>query len=241
MTDGSAAHFYGGDELETMGLMANYRKWILSLSRKPVAGRVLEIGAGIGSFTGDFLRDSAITEMVVIEPDARLAETLRRRLGPDPRLHVIVAPVERALAALPEGHFDAIVMINVLEHIEDDVAALAGLRDKLRSGGTFYVFVPALQWLYSDLDRKIGHFRRYARDMLAERARTAGYRVLDCRYADVIGTLPWLFFNKWLGATTIKPGFARTYDAIFVPVGRTIEGVVAPPFGKNLAITLMRA
>ena len=63
--------------------------------------------------------------------------------------------------AIDDGPYDSVVMINVLEHVEDDVAALHDAWKALRPGGRLILWVPAMEWLYSDLDRRIGHHRRY--------------------------------------------------------------------------------
>ena len=67
-----------------------------------------------------------------------------------------------------------IYAINVIEHIADDVAALAQLRELLRPGGKLVIFVPAFPMLYSEMDRRIGHFRRYRLTALASATERAG-------------------------------------------------------------------
>lgn len=132
------------------------------------------------------------------------------------------------------GTFDAAVMVNVLEHIEHDRFALAELARIVRPGGHVLIFVPALSLLMSQLDRDLGHFRRYHRKELRAKMRAAGLRVLTCRYFDLPGAVPWLVINRLLGATSFNPRLVWLYERAIVPVARGVEAVIPPPFGKNL-------
>jgi SAM-dependent methyltransferase len=78
---------------------------------------------------------------------------------------------------LPSATFDGIVLLNVLEHIEDDHGALRQVRRMLKPGGTFVVEVPAGPGLYDPFDRLVGHFRRYRMPDLVEKIREAGMEV----------------------------------------------------------------
>jgi SAM-dependent methyltransferase len=131
--------------------------------------------------------------------------------------------------------FDSVVYVNVLEHIEDDRAELALAHRALRPGGHLLVYVPALSFLYSDLDRSVGHFRRYQKKQLVGLARQSGFTVVSARYFDMLGILPW-FVVYVLLKKTIRPGDVSLYDRLVVPVMRSLEGIIAPPIGKNLLL-----
>jgi 2-polyprenyl-3-methyl-5-hydroxy-6-metoxy-1,4-benzoquinol methylase len=73
----------------------------------------------------------------------------------------------------PDGEFDSIVMINVLEHLRDDAGVLRSLSGNLAPDGRLVVYVPALNTLYGDWDDSIGHFRRSSRDQLERTMRAA--------------------------------------------------------------------
>src|SRR5690242_15862306 len=85
--------------------------------------------------------------------------------------------------------FDSVVYVNVLEHIEDHAAELLRIRAALRPGGHAFIFVPALQWLYSRLDRQVGHFRRYHKAPLAKLIAGSGLSLVNLRYFDAAGVL----------------------------------------------------
>lgn len=78
-----------------------------------------------------------------------------------------------------DGSFDMIVLLDVLEHVEDDIAALERIRAKLAPGGRVLVTVPALPWLWSEHDETHHHFRRYTRATLRRSAEAAGLRIVE--------------------------------------------------------------
>ena len=79
---------------------------------------------------------------------------------------------------VPRRSFDTVVCSNLLEHIEEDGAALAGMRDVLIPGGRVVLIVPALQSLYGSIDRAIHHHQRYSRDGLVRRVESSQMLVL---------------------------------------------------------------
>ncbi len=223
---------YIGDDLEALAGLANYRSWILSEFTPYLRGRVVEIGAGIGSFSLGILDFAARLEL--IEPAPQLFAELRRKFGDREHVAVRQLTAEQWAAETPAGGCDAVVMINVLEHIEQDRAVAERIFQALAPGGHFLVFVPALMALMSNLDRKYGHFRRYTRDGLAAMLAEVGFEVGRAQYFDALGMLPWLIVNTWLGQTRINPRLAALYDAVGVPLTRGLERIVAPPAGKNV-------
>ena len=97
-----------------------------------------------------------------------------------------------------ESQYESIVMINVLEHLADDRAALQSLGGALTPGGRLVVYVPAFMLLYSKFDREIGHYRRYRRPALSHLFEDTGFRVVESRYVNSIGALGWFVYCRVL-------------------------------------------
>ena len=159
------AYHYVGDELDLFAGASHWKEYVRYCLMPHIRGSVLEVGAGIGGTT-TFLRPGDHRDWRCLEPDPKLAaileETLRQnwpRFEPD----VLVGSIE-ALAG--EQNFDTILYIDVLEHIEDDRAELARAAALLASRGRLVVLSPAHNYLFSEFDRAIGHFRRYNRKLL---------------------------------------------------------------------------
>ena len=223
---------YDGNDLEALSVLKNYQDWIFARVAPWLGGTAAELGAGIGSFSA-MLADR-VESLDAIEPSAALHARLKQNAGALGNVRVLTHTAESWLAAAPPAHYDCVVMINVLEHIRDDAAVLDGIFAALRPGGRLIVFVPALQFLFSNIDRQVGHFRRYERAALKSVLTGAGFRIADLRFFDILGILPWLVMNTWLGKTELNPGMVGLYDRIGVPATRAFESIVTPPIGKNL-------
>jgi len=231
-------HGYEGSDLEAMVEAAAYHRWIRDEIAPYLGPRVAEIGAGRGTFSRLLLEVPAVRTLLAVEPAAAMHAHLRAALGADPRvraLHGTLADVADEVA----GTLDAVLYVNVLEHVRDDAGELARARRALRPGGHLVVFVPALRWLYADFDASVGHHRRYHRAPLAALAGDAGLTVVRARYFDVAGVLPWLVAMRWL-RLPLRAASVRLYDRAVVPVMRRVESVVAPPLGKNLLLVARR-
>ena len=124
--------------------------------------RMLDFGAGTGTFA-KLLRTKGI-DVVCVEPDTHLAEGLIR----DGFLTF------NDLSDVPDGSFEFILTLNVLEHVEDDRTSFRQLASKLAKGGRLLVYVPAFQILWTTLDERLKHYRRYRRAGL-ERLATVGW------------------------------------------------------------------
>lgn len=92
--------------------------------------------------------------------------------------------------------FDTIVMIDVLEHIENDQEVLSHIKEKLNTNGRLVILVPAYQFLYGKRDKSIGHFRRYTRKELVSKLEDAGFKVKESRYWNMLGILPYFAAEK---------------------------------------------
>jgi len=227
-------HDYSGDEFAALAGMPNYYDWILSHFDPHLGGRAVEFGAGIGTFSAAIV--PAVESLELVEPSPRLAQALNERFADAAKVTVSTSTFEASVAQMPDGSRDSAVMVNVLEHIEDDGAALRDLFRILAPGGRLLLFVPALPALYSEFDRRVGHFRRYRLKPLRRAVASSGFEIVVGRYFDSVGALSWWLINKVARATTINSGLASLYDRAFVPPLRFLEGVVAPPVGKNIVI-----
>jgi SAM-dependent methyltransferase len=219
---------YSGSALLLAGERAlkNYNTWIVSQFVRQYAAlqatSVLDFGAGTGSLCVIFRKMTGVTP-ATLEIDRRQREILKTR-GFDPFATIDDIP----------GRFDLIYTSNVLEHIEDDVDALKRLRDKLTPDGRIAIFVPAFNAIWTTLDDKVGHCRRYTKATLRAHLEAAGFTVEEMRYCDSIGFLLAALF-KLIGSKSGEPSeFALTvFDRVLWPVSRAVDAV-NPFFGKNV-------
>lgn len=215
-------------DLDLLRGAVRYQRWLLS-ALGPIRGDVLEIGAGSGNFTR-WLAPQA-DHVVALEPDAELAKrVIDLGFG---NVDVVTSRLE---TMAPDRTFDAAVMINVLEHIEDDTAALAALRDRLRPGGRAIVVVPAHQPLYGRLDERYHHIRRYSRRKAAAVFDRAGLAVESARYFNPLGAIGWLVFARWMASERLTPSSIWLTENIVVPLGKVLDAVRFRPFGQSVVV-----
>ena len=235
----SEKHGYAGKDLEAMSFAVNYHRWILSIFEPYLGMRVVEIGAGKGSFS-ELLLERRLESLSLVEPSTAMHQQLCRRiekLNPSVTVKTYNDVFENVAEEIrASDRPDSIIYVNVLEHIEDDVNELKIINNTLAVGGRLFIFVPALQWLHGSMDRQLGHFRRYTRTELEKKCVASGFRVMASRYFDVLGVLPWWVKYKLLRSKEMEPGAVRFYDERVVPVAKTLESNLTPPIGKNVLL-----
>jgi 2-polyprenyl-3-methyl-5-hydroxy-6-metoxy-1,4-benzoquinol methylase len=227
---------FGGADAELTNVLAdldtltgNYADWIVDLMGPHLGSRVLEVGAGHGTITAR-LADGQ-RNVIASDLSPRCVDVLHERFAARADVEVVKGD---ARAAAEGRRIDTAVLVNVLEHIPDDVQALRDLYDALQPGGTVVVFAPALPALYGAFDRRVGHCRRYRRSTLATALSRAGFDVPAAHYVNAPGTFAWWLVVRQLGGTPTQGGLAGLYDRAVVPWTRRIEAVAPPRFGQSL-------
>jgi SAM-dependent methyltransferase len=229
-------HQYAADDLETMSLAVRYQRHVFSLVRPHLGARVLEVGCGIGTMSRQILDTRRDLQLVCIEPNANCARLAGEELRGQDRVSIRMCHLEECSRSdLKHERFDTIVCVNVLEHIEDDVRALALFREVVaESGGKVLIFVPAVPHIYGPHDAALGHHRRYSKGSLATAFIAAGLGVQTMRYTNPIGLLGWMYNLYISGNTEHTSGQVRLFDQFVAPWALPLERVVTPPIGLSL-------
>lgn len=219
--------YTGLDVLETLDGATNYNALLVDLILQSAHGRrrMLDFGAGLGTFS-KLLRAKG-TEVVCVESDPYLADALARD----------GFQTFRHLNEVQDGSFEFIFALNVLEHIEDDLATTRRLAAKLKKHGRLLVYVPAFQCLWTSLDDKLKHHRRYRQAGLKRLARSTGLSVWKSRYADSVGFFAaWVF--KILGnkSGNLSARAVSLYDRYVVPLSKRSDPVLGRWIGKNVYV-----
>jgi SAM-dependent methyltransferase len=199
-----------------------YNAWVVDRASRWIRGRVLDVGAGIGTHTARLL--PLADEVVALEPEASLATLLR---DAHPELTIVEGDADSV-----EGPFDAIVCLNVLEHIPGDELTLRRFRELLAPGGALLLLVPAHPALSGSLDRAFGHQRRYTKPELEAKLETAGFETVALRHVNPAGALGWLVQARVLRREHLPRLGLAVYDRL-VPLFRAAEPLPTP-FGLSL-------
>ncbi len=159
------------------------RRIISRLLRRALSGTnnlILDVGAGTGA-TSQALREYGRVIAVDVSADAA---AIARGRGLD------VARMDAGRLAFPDARFDLVVVLDVIEHLADDAAAVRELRRVLKPGGVLLVTVPAYKWLWSSHDVANHHFRRYRSGALKRLIVDGGFDVEVCSYVMMSMVLP---------------------------------------------------
>ena len=230
---------YVGRDLEAMSFAINYHRWILQIFKPYLGTRLVEVGAGTGSFT-ELLSKHTAESLSLIEPSEAMYEMLEERVEklnyqtPVQTYNTTFRGVADQLKVAQQP--DSIIYVNVLEHISDDEDELAAVYCTLGNGGRIFIFVPALHWLFGSFDEQIGHHRRYAKTELESKCRGAGFKIIECKYFDTVGIVPWYIKYCLLRSNTMESQAVKLYDRYVVPALRVVESHVSPPIGKNVVL-----
>ena len=219
---------YVGTELDLFSHARNWKAYWSARVRPFAIGDVLEVGAGIGANTAD-LQSEGVRSWTCLEPDAQLAVRLASATARLPGCSVVTGTVRD----VAERSYDAILYIDVLEHVEDDRGEMAMAASRLRPGGRLVVLSPAHQSLYSPFDRAIGHFRRYDRRSLRA-CRPEGCSETQMLYLDSAGMLLSLANRVLLRQTMPTLQQIQVWDRMVVPLSRVIDPLLMHRAGKSI-------
>ena len=214
--------------LDALGKADAFTTWVFEQARPHLGRSVLEIGCGSGTYTR-LLAASAATVQAVEIDERFVAEAQAATRGLD---NVTVRKADAAKERYQQ-EFDTVLMLDVLEHIEDDRTLLRNLAEALRPEGRLILKVPAFPWLFGTMDQAVGHHRRYTREDLAARLVDSGFHEPEMWYFNAAAIPGW-----WLNGVVLKrvtpPASQLTWFERVLPVVKTIDRVVRPLMGLSL-------
>ena len=218
--------YSGVDILESLESAHNYNDYLTRLIRESAESTdLIDFGAGIGTFSKR-LRTAGYN-VTCVEPDP-----LQRR-----RLEEQGFDTLENITGVADNSASLVFSLNVFEHIQDDSAALREIRQKLKPGGTLLIYVPAFACLWTSLDEKLCHYRRYTKKTLRRLVEQEGFVVEDARYADSLGFIATLVFrllNKNVSALTATS--ISFYDQWLFAPSRVLDRLFGRWFGKNVYV-----
>lgn len=227
---------YEGRDLEVMSAAKNYNDWIISNCTSYFGNKIVEVGAGAGSFASAIMDSNPDSQFTLIEPSNNMFALLKTTFENNNNVSVINGFTFDLNKKIKNNSYDSYVYSNVLEHVEDDVKEMQLAYSKLKLGGHIITFSPALPFLLSDFDKSIGHYRRYTLNEMIHKMEEAGFEVVKAQYFDMFGIIPWFINFKVLKTKTMNPQAIKTYDTYFVPVLRLLESILTPFVGKNILV-----
>jgi SAM-dependent methyltransferase len=225
---------YLGGELELFANASNWKAYLADQISPFVQGRVLEVGAGIGSNIPRMFNER-VENWLAIEPDPQLSSVIEQKLalGELPRdCHVTTG----VTADLPHDQiFDSILYIDVLEHIPDDRGEIACAARHLAPGGRLIILSPAHQFLFSPFDASIGHVRRYSTRSL-KALTPPSCEVEIVRMLDSTGIIVSLANRMIMRSSLPTSAQIALWDQVFVPCSRKLDRLTGFRLGKSILL-----
>lgn len=221
---------YQGDELALFQHAKNWKKYFSRQITPYINGQVLEVGAGIGASTL-LLNNGIPVKWLLLEPDKEMSEVLETLIS-EKKLPDNCKIQTGTIDQLTEK-FDAILYIDVLEHIESDREEISKAAALLNNGGHLIVLSPAFQFLYNQFDKAIGHYRRYNKRMLRQLTPHT-LKLLHCRYYDSAG-----YFAALVNKLLLRQKYPTVKQVLFwdrwiIPVSRITDKLLFNSFGKSI-------
>lgn len=232
-------------ELDAMARAVRYQRWVIDTVAPHLGNHILEVGSGIGTMTR-WLAERAPT--IATDIDARLLSRLELAAPtwttpPEAVLEFDIIGFAQAPPVM--ASVDTVISFNVLEHIEDDEAAVCGMWRVLNQCGPadrprrLIIFVPAHQWAHGSIDLTFGHFRRYKRERLADLiARTAPSTArIHARYFNTFGLPGWYLMGKVFKKPTFgarSVGSMERLIPMFSRIDPLLHGRHDLPFGQSV-------
>ncbi len=211
---------YGGRILHDLERARRFNDWMADAIRPWIGGRVLEIGAGIGTVTAQLIpRDTYVASDV----NPNYLHYLRNFAAGKPYLRIARIDLDQAETwSEQRGKFDTVVCLNVLEHVSDPLAALRNISGALAPGGRLVLYVPGGAKRFSSLDVALGHRCRYEIEALRSELAATGFEVEHLASFNRFSVPGWWWNGKVLRRKSFTRVQLKALD-VLVPIVRRLD------------------
>ncbi len=228
---------YGSNILNDLQSARRFNQWMGDTLRPFLGDRILEIGAGIGNLTNQFIPRELY---VASDINPHYLEYMRSYAIGKPYLRVmrVDAGVAADFAGI-QGAFDTAIMINVLEHVPDEQLSLQNLRTALAPGGRVVILVPQHPGLYGSLDEVLEHRERYTSAGLRRSLETAGFEVERVFDFNRISVPAWFWNARILRRRNFARLQLKTLEVV-MPLVRALDRILPWPGISAIGIARKR-
>jgi hypothetical protein len=217
---------YPGKELEVFDQAKIFQKYIYLIIKKYLKDNILEVGAGIGSFTRSYFHNHK--NIHLSDLDQNNCNILKEKFNDND------IKIDGKKISEINLNFNTIIYLNVLEHINEDKKEIELALSRLNLGGHLIILTPAHQNLYSKFDKVIGHLRRYDAGFFSSN-NYKNAKIKKLIYLDALGYILY-FFNKIFFKEEVYPSKIKIFvwDKIFTPITIIFDYITRYKFGKNI-------
>jgi SAM-dependent methyltransferase len=226
----------GYNTLQIISRADQFNKWTYETIEPFLRGHILEIGSGLGNISKYAIMDNK--DITLSDIDSNYVRFLKERYSQEPHVSAVLeidmgnADFCNYYQTLRES-FDSIFILNVIEHVNNDAEALQNCRFLLKSGGLLIVLVPAYPLLFSNIDRALGHHRRYTSATLSALLLDQAFTIIERKYFNTLGIFGWILAGKILRSKSIKSTEMKTFNKL-VPLARWTDKLFNRSFGLSV-------
>ncbi len=208
--------------LKTVSKQDKFNAWMYSVIKPYVIGDILETGSGLGVFSEKITTDFN-GKILLSDINSGYIEELKRNFSQKENIDVKKLDLkdDNDFKNIQQK-FNTIICLNVLEHIKDDTQALKNTRSLLKPNGKLILLVPCHKFLYNNLDRGAGHFRRYNKKELIFKTERAGFKIEKIFYFNFIAMAGWFINGTLFRKKTLNRGAFKLFN-FFVPIIKPLE------------------
>jgi SAM-dependent methyltransferase len=212
--------------------LPNYYRWMTSYFLNELSGTLIDLGSGVGHTIGDYLKKCQ--KVVCVDQDPALLALVKQKYPTD-KVITLACDLSKDWSELKSFQPNVLTSLDVIEHIENDREFFDKCYALLPSGGKLIIKVPAQSQLYSDIDRRSGHYRRYDLENLRDVAVSAGFKLKKIKYINLAGALAFRLKRQ-----TKKSSFSATFSPLTLKLANIAIPAIALmdrlPFGRGLSL-----
>jgi 2-polyprenyl-3-methyl-5-hydroxy-6-metoxy-1,4-benzoquinol methylase len=228
----------GEGTLDVISKADRFNRWMYNTIKPNCHGNIMEIGSGVGNISKYFLDDGFSIMLTDIREG--YCKRLKDAFAKQPNLlgTAVMNLTDEQFDTRFNAHinkYDTVFALNVIEHIFDDVKAIANCRKLLNENGHLVILVPSYQNLYNQFDKALGHYRRYNLKTLSELFKKNEFKIVHKQYFNFIGILGWFFSGKILKKESIPEGQMGLYNSL-VPVFKIIDKMLFRSMGLSTIV-----
>jgi 2-polyprenyl-3-methyl-5-hydroxy-6-metoxy-1,4-benzoquinol methylase len=228
----------GFETLDAISKADQFNYWMFQTIAPYIKGNVLELGSGIGNISNFLTLSSASISLSDYNPV--YCQYLKKKFAGYQNIKAVYAidlqkkDFELYYSELKEN-FDTIILLNVIEHLEDDKKAIANCQYLLKTNGNLIVLAPAFNNLYSAFDKELGHYRRYTISSLSLCFEEQPFRIVQQQYFNALGFAGWLVINKLSARRKLKSSAMKNFNRL-VPLAKALDKIVRFRIGLSAIV-----
>ncbi len=229
----------GKEILESIKIANEFNRWMYDTIRPYLGSKVFEIGSGIGNISEIFLSNND-GEIMLSDLNPQYCNLLKKKFGKNNQclgvesIDLTSVDFEKKYSGY-FNKFDTVFALNVIEHISDDKLALNNAKLLLKESGNLIILVPSYMFLYNDVDKELGHYRRYTVNSLKKVFMDNGLNVIHSQYFNFAGMPGWYVNGRILKNDSISKSKMKLYNKM-VPFFKLTDQIIRNKMGLSTIV-----